>query len=169
MLPALAIFSYVLIYGLLAALAWSDIKTFLLPNGLNAALALSFMSFHISTGWHILTPSQAVAGAIVGGGFLLIARFLAKHFGKEDAVGLGDVKLMAAAGLGLGVPAVLLSLSLGAFFGLLHGAFIAWRQEKLTGTAPNLSTVNVPAGAGLALGIACIMATHFGLFWRGVS
>jgi hypothetical protein len=47
-LIALSILSYFIIFALLAALAYRDLKEYILPDYLNAALGLSFLAFHIS-------------------------------------------------------------------------------------------------------------------------
>jgi hypothetical protein len=65
-------FSYLLVFGLLAALAYRDLKDYILPNHLNAALALAFLSFHIATEWQIMTPVEAISGGLTGGGFLWV-------------------------------------------------------------------------------------------------
>lgn len=157
--------SYVLIFALLAALAWRDLHDYILPNALNAALALSFAAFHIATGWTLMTPAQALLGALAGGGFLLVFYFAATLFYKKDAIGLGDVKLMAAGGVGLGFPHIILAISIGAFIGLCHGLLIGYFQKKKSGVSPSLAQINVPAGLGLAAGIAIVMLLQFGFVW----
>lgn len=165
MLPVLAAFSYCLALAILAALAYRDIKEYILPDHLNAALALSFMSFHISTSWHVITPAEALLGSIMGGGLLLLIRAIANKFYDEDSLGLGDVKLMAAAGLGLGHPDVLMALTVGAFVGVLHGLCMGYAGRKVTKGKLSLGRINVPAGVGLASGIAVMMICGFGFEW----
>lgn len=161
MLVAILIFSYLLILALLIALAYRDIKEYILPDQLNAALALSFVSFHIITYWHIITPQESVLGALTGGGLLLLIRTLADKFYQPGSLGLGDVKLMAAAGLGLGQPNILLALVIGAGIGTLHGLCMGWKNRKTA----SLGEVNVPAGFGLTIGIGIVMVYQFGCDW----
>lgn len=144
----------------LVALAVTDVRHYILPDRLNALLAVLFVVFHMSTRWEFLTIQDAVMGAVMGGGFLLIIRAAAHRFYDEDALGLGDVKLMAAAGLGLGLPGVLLALSLGAGLGVLHGVALYLRQKRRGGDA-SFARVNVPAGLGLCIGIAIVMLISF--------
>ncbi len=165
MLFAISFISYVLSFLLLVTLAKNDLKNYILPNLLNAALALSFCAFHISTHWQFISPLDAIYGALVGGGLLLLIRLAANQYYKDDALGLGDVKLMAAAGLGLGFPNILLVLSLGATFGALHGVLIGL-QEKRKGHAIPFDKINVPAGVGLCLGIAIIALYQFRFWWQ---
>jgi len=95
----------------------------------------------------------------------LVIRAFANRFYHADALGLGDVKLMAAAGLGLGFPNIFMALSLGSFVGVLHGACMAFLEKKNTGHNMSLSRVNVPAGLGLTVGIALVMVYQFGFEW----
>jgi len=141
-------------------------KEYILPNHLNLGLALAFFSFHMSTYWQIVTPMEALFGVLTGGGLLLFIRTISNKFYKPDSLGLGDVKLMAAAGLGLGFPDIMLALSLGAFAGMLHGFYMA---RKTTGEKIALSEVNVPAGVGLSFGVAAITVYRFGFDWLGFS
>lgn len=165
MLLATAVLSYVLIFSLLALLAWSDHKTFLLPNIQNTALLLGFTGFHICTNWTFVSVENALAGAVAGGGIFYAIRLISNHFMQADTLGLGDVKFMAVAGFGLGIPAVFLMMSLGAFLGVLHGFILAQAEYKRTGRHPNLSTVQVPAGVGLTIATAIIMVWQFGFDW----
>lgn len=165
MLSALSIFSYLLIFAILMALAYRDAKEYILPDYLNAALAITFTSFHIMTGWQIITPVDALLGSLMGGGLLLLIRTLADKFYRADSLGLGDVKLMAAAGLGLGHPGVLMALVVGATAGLLHGLGMACADKKKHQRNIQLDQVNVPAGVGLAIGIAVVMLYQFGFEW----
>ena len=158
----LSIFSYLMIFVFLAALAWRDVKEYILPDYLNFSLAFAFTCFHIFTRGQMITPQSALWGAVVGGGMLFLVRTLANKFYRADSLGLGDVKLMAAAGLGLGFPNILMAISTGAFAGMLHGLFLAWRRQKTSGGAFSVADINVPAGLGLTIGIAVTIFYQFG-------
>jgi leader peptidase (prepilin peptidase)/N-methyltransferase len=165
MLITALIFSYTLIFILLAALAYRDLKEYILPDFLNAALAISFIVFHTLSHWQLVKPLEALEGMLTGGGLLLIIRTLANRYYRQDSLGLGDVKLMAAAGIGLGFPNIFMALSIGAFAGIIHGFVMALIEKKKTNHKINLSRVNVPAGVGLTIGIAAVMVGQFGFEW----
>lgn len=165
MLITASIFSYIAIYIVLVALAYRDIKEYRLPNYLNIALAVIFIAFHMLTNWWGITPLQALEGGLAGGGLLLLIREIANRHYREDSLGLGDVKLMAAAGLGLGFPNIFMALSLGAAMGLLHGLGMAFFEKITTRHKVDLGRVNVPAGLGLTIGIALVLAYQFGFGW----
>jgi prepilin signal peptidase PulO-like enzyme (type II secretory pathway) len=156
-----ALAAFALIFILLAALAAYDCKHYILPDMLNLALAIVCGIFHIANGWTFLSPLESLAGAAGGGGFLLLIRAAASRFYNDDALGLGDVKLMAAAGIGLGFPGTMLALCLGAMIGLIHGLFMGW-AEKRRGGKVDFARINVPAGLGLCCGIAIVMTSQFG-------
>ena len=169
MLTVISTFSYFLTFAILVALAYRDIKEYILPNYLNAALALALLSFHISTHWQFVTPAEALLGGLTGGGLLLLIRTIANKFYKTDSLGLGDVKLMTAAGLGLGHPDVLMALIIGAFAGLLHGVYIGLTHKKKKNGKLSFAKINVPAGFGLTIGIALMIFYRFGFEWLGAK
>lgn len=139
--------------ALLLALSIIDMRTRLLPNVLVFPFALLGVFFHISIKWHYLDPALMLLGGIVGYGSLFIIRAMANYVYKQDALGLGDVKLLGAAGLWLGPEAVMMALSLGALAGLVHGTAvalnIAWQEKK----TPRFSGLKIPAGPGFSIGI----------------
>jgi leader peptidase (prepilin peptidase)/N-methyltransferase len=72
---------------------------------------------------------------------------------KQDTLGLGDVKLLAAAGLWLGVEGVVIALTVGAFAGLLHGIAVGLIQAVRDKRKANFSRLMIPAGPGFCVGI----------------
>ncbi len=157
----LSTFSYFLVFMLLAALAWRDLKEHTLPDTLNTALALSFLFFHVATHWQFVKPAEALLGCLAGGGLLAVIRTLTNKFYMKDSLGLGDIKLMAAAGLGIGLPDIFMALSLGAFIALLHGLGLSVAERK-NNHKVKLGQIHVPAGPGLAVGIALTALYRFG-------
>lgn len=113
-----------LFFGLLFAIAWIDYKTMRIPNRLNAAvLAAGICSIVTVPGPTVL---QRLLGMIaVSGSMVLIVLILPGGFGG------GDIKLMAAGGLFLGLEGCLLAVMLGVFAGGLCAAFLViWKNAK---------------------------------------
>ncbi len=162
MVDAMIIITYILIILTLAALAYRDNKDFMLPDVLNLGLALCFIAFHTLTDWTIVTHTEALIGMISTGALLLFIRTIANHIYKEDALGLGDIKLMMAAGLGLGSPVVFLTLTLGAALGMLHGILITYVHNKKNVEKQSVSQAKVPAGVGLVVAILMAVVWKFG-------
>jgi len=162
MLSFISVFSYTLSFVALFFLARRDLKEYVLPDILNLSLALFFLSFHISTDWTLITAQDSLMGASVITILLLTIRAIANRIYKTDALGLGDVKLMAAAGFGLGLTHVLTALIIGALIGAGQGVYMSWRQKQ------PLARTQVPAGVGFAIGIGLTILYAFGLTWTKI-
>ncbi len=110
--------------------------------------------FHLSTYFIYESLTNIVLGAFIGGGILYAIRTVANAIYKDDTLGLGDVKLLVAAGLWLGPQSVLVAMTIGALCGLLHGLWIALYTKIKSKVSVNLSKLSIPAGPGFAIGIA---------------
>ncbi len=165
MMTAIILTSYMLIILILIALAYRDNEEFILPDVLNLALLLAFISFHISTEWAIITPVEALLGALIVGALLLTIRTIANGIYKKDTLGLGDIKLMTAAGFGIGYPTIFLTLIIGSLLGIIHGFYIMYMYNKTAKEKVSLNQVKVPAGVGLAAAILITIIWKFGYPW----
>jgi len=136
---------------LLLGIAVTDAREYIIPDEFSiggTALGILFAFVAPLTGMpldpHALLWTQALLGAAIGFGALWIVAYLGtKAFGK-DAMGGGDIKMMAMIGAFLGWQGVLLSLFLGAVCGTL-----VFLPLKLAGRDKL-----VPFGIFLALGAA---------------
>ncbi len=140
--------------SLLVALSFIDFDTQLLPDVLTKpGIAIGLLgglwpgvagsiSQDDSTSLALRTLLASLAGFVVGGGFTWLIRAVgSKVFGRE-AMGFGDVKLMAMVGAFLGWQAALLTMFLGCVIGAVVGGL---------GAALGRGTV-IPFGPYLALG-----------------
>ncbi len=150
---AFALLTLVAALSILTALSVVDLRIRILPNKLVALFAVLGFAFHMATLFMLLTPSQILGGAFLGGSILWGIRFIAMRFYGPGALGLGDVKLLAAAGLWLGPVYISTALVAGALAGIAHGLGVAAAQKIKTGEAPKLATLSIPAGPGFAIGI----------------
>ena len=146
--------------GLRVALSGSDMRVRLLPDRLVLPFALCGVAFHIKTLFAYGHLPDMVIGVALGGGLLYGIRFVANRIYGQDALGLGDVKLMAAAGIWLG-EWVLMALCLGALLGMVHGLGAGVYESRRSGQKLDLNRLEVPAGPGFALGIAIIALYRF--------
>lgn len=150
--------------ALLVALSVIDLKHWILPDELNFALGLSGILFHFATGYLILDIRFMLLGGVAGAGMLYVIRYFAnRHYGR-DALGLGDVKLLGAAGLWLGLDGVLQAVTLGALAGLVHGLVYALYLKSRTGAPFSISNLSIPAGPGFAVGILIVGVYMFHAF-----
>jgi len=110
----------------LVILTVTDLEHRLIPNAVNAAVAL------LGIGWIALRhgggPDAWIAGGLgllLLGGLALLLRWLFGRLLRRESLGLGDVKLMAAAGLWLGPFGVAPFLLLSGLGGIALA--LAWR------------------------------------------
>jgi leader peptidase (prepilin peptidase) / N-methyltransferase len=130
---------------LLLGLILTDADTQLLPDVLTLpglALGLAFCPF-VSVGGlmgfvyriteietvhpQIESVVSSVAGAVLAGGFIFLIGELWYRLRGVEAMGFGDVKLMAMVGAFLGPKLALLTILLGSFAGAATGMFLAAR------------------------------------------
>jgi leader peptidase (prepilin peptidase)/N-methyltransferase len=131
----------------LLVLSIIDLREGLLPNEYVLAFAVLGAAFHLVTTFHFLSLEDMALGAFIGAAFLYIVRAVANKIYKQDALGLGDVKLMGAAGIWLGPYYVLLALTAGGLAGLLHGVGVVMKNKL------PIKGLSLPAGPGFAVGI----------------
>jgi len=106
--------SFALLCALSAALAWIDIRQGIIPNWLNLAIAVLGLGRAFVSAGPTVAADAALQGITVG---LLVwlLRWLYFRVRRVQGLGLGDVKLLAAAGIwtGLaGLPTLLLIATL---------------------------------------------------------
>lgn len=149
--------------AVLVRLCIIDLKIRLLPNVYVLAFAILGVCFHALLGFQALAPIEMIKGAVLVGGILYAIRFVANWHYKQDTLGLGDVKLMAAAGLWLGPQESLVALSIGAFAGIAHGVGVMlWHYAKKRQWL-NLARLEIPAGPGFIVGIVIAALAKFGV------
>lgn len=106
------------ICALLCMLAYIDMRCGLLPNLLLLLLLLLALGEALLSGWQ-----SHLYGLLVGGGAYALFYLLGLALFRREAMGLGDVKLMAVCGFWLGwekaIPAVLLTPLLAAVVALV--------------------------------------------------
>ncbi len=92
----------------------------------------------------------ALAGIAVGGGSLLFVGWLGKKLFRRDAMGLGDVKLLAAGGGFVGPGGALVALFLGSIVASLVGAGNLARFFCLSRARVRARRTSKPIGRSLA-------------------
>lgn len=144
---------FIAILGTLGLAAAIDMRHRILPNGLILLFLIGACLFHGLSFYRYLSFEDMAIGGGIALGLMLLIYFGARHFYNQDAFGLGDVKLLAVAGVWLGVQDFMLALIIGALAGMVHGLCIAAVQKRQTGVWPALATLSMPAGPGFVFGI----------------
>ncbi len=146
----------------LIALGFIDYHHKVLPDAITLpgiVLALAYSFFRPD-----LRPLQALLGAAVGGGFLLIAYGLYFLVRKKEGLGLGDVTLMLMVGAFLGWRLALLTIMLGSLVGALVGVFFIVRRKKSLQFALPFGTFLAPAAFIALVWGERIISWYLGLY-----
>jgi leader peptidase (prepilin peptidase)/N-methyltransferase len=130
-----------------------DLRHYLLPDIYTLPFGLSGFLFHAIHNFQFISFENLANGLLLGMGLLGIIRFLANLAYGRDTLGLGDVKLMAMAGLWIGYYAMPLALIIGAIAAIIHGFAMALYQYSRQKSWPQLNQLMIPAGPGLIFGI----------------
>lgn len=127
--------------SILFGIALTDARFYLIPNQFTVGgLAVAFAAAPLPGG---VTTLQAAEGAALGFALLWTVATLGKLAFRKEAMGFGDVKMMAMVGAFVGPAGVLLTIFGGALLGALVFGPISLRTKKL-----------VPFGIFLAIGAA---------------
>jgi leader peptidase (prepilin peptidase) / N-methyltransferase len=114
----------VAVFGtVLLGVAMTDVKHYLIPDGFTLfglifALVTSLVAFFRPIETQVFAmPYDALVGACAGAGMIAIVGWLGEVITKREAMGLGDVTLMAFVGAALGPTRALVTVFVGATLG----------------------------------------------------
>jgi leader peptidase (prepilin peptidase)/N-methyltransferase len=149
------------LFSVLIVISFIDLKHQIIPDG----LVLVILIFGIVNGLYQTLAEGAPWYTWVIGFFAASVPLLTLGLIYSDGMGGGDIKLMAAAGLFLGWKLILLSLFLGALYGLFVSVYIILVKK---GSRKSI----MPFGPMLSLGMITaalagnqIIAWYFSLFF----
>lgn len=142
----------------MAALLVIDLRSHRLPDPLNLLLGLLGLGFHNLYNFRPLPLTSLLASACISALLLYGLRYLWLRRRGIEALGLGDVKFIAAAGLWVGIDGIFLVIALGAALSLvglvllraIHTGQLAWPAGD----------TRLPFGPGL------ILATVIVFLWQ---
>jgi len=109
---------------LMTGIAITDAKHYVIPDGFTIfgliwVLVTSFVAVFTRSSSTFATPYDAMMGALAGAGAIAIAGWLGEAALKREAMGFGDVTLMAVVGAALGPQRALLTIFIGAAIGVV--------------------------------------------------
>ncbi len=103
------------------------------------AVSAVFPSLHGESHWWA-GLLQAAAGFLLGGGFLYVVGTLAEKILKKEAMGGGDVKLLAMIGTVVGWRGVLWTIFVSSFLGSVAGIYLRLKKgEEIIPYGPYLA------------------------------
>ena len=112
-------------------LAWVDLRTFLLPNKVTYPLVALGLFFNTLTPYALCDLQAAWLGALIGYFALYLINRIYRQFRRQDGLGMGDAKLLAALGSWLGIGSLPLILLVASLLGIIGG--LLWlRHHKLS-------------------------------------
>ncbi|MBD3316541.1 MAG: prepilin peptidase [Chitinivibrionales bacterium] len=126
----------------LVPVAVIDLKHYIIPDTITlSGLVVSILASLAPGG---ISPLQAGLGVVAGGGFLLLTGLIGEWLlRRQDAMGGGDIKLMAFLGAVWGPTAAFLGIVLGSLLGAVIGlgllAFKALRDDHRLPFGPFLA------------------------------
>ncbi len=132
--------------GILYVLMLIDLRHLIIPDELLwMILALSIVTISTSLDWQNSLISSAW-GAGVGFALTWIVRFIFLHRKGQEAMGLGDVKLMSCAGFWVGASLISWVIFLAAAMTLLGAGLLALFRPGVS-----IKEVKIPFGPGIAV------------------
>ncbi len=134
----------VAVFGtIMLGIAITDAKHYLIPDGFTVfgllfTLATAIAGFALGDSSPFAAPLDALLGACVGAGAISIVGWLGEVALKKEAMGFGDVTLMAVVGAAVGSTRALLTVFVGAglaamIFLLIVYPITWWRTSRRGG------------------------------------
>ena len=117
------------------------------------------------------SPSQAstlweglavgLMGVVVGAGLVWVVRVVGGFVFRREAMGAGDIHILAVVGAFMGWQAAVLTFFLSAFFGLIPSLMklIPYLMKRITGRQWNPSEREIPLGPFLSMAAVTLMLT----------
>jgi leader peptidase (prepilin peptidase)/N-methyltransferase len=148
----------VAIFGtVLLGIAVTDARKYLIPDGFTVfgllwTLVTAVVALFVGETWPFADPYGALVGACTGAGAIAIVGWLGEVALKKEAMGFGDVTLMAMVGAAVGPDRALLTVFVGAMLGAVTFLCIvypvAWARSRRS--ASEFEPPLVPFGVFLA-------------------
>ena len=169
--PGVRLAVYVAFAGVLIVGSFIDFEHYILPDSLTLGALVGGLA--LSAAWPALHGAMtrvdglvaAAGGAALGGGILFLTGVIGKLALKKDAMGLGDVKLLAVIGAILGWQAVLFVILVSSLTGTLTGlALMAAGKRTLAGRIPYGPHLALAAVVWMFVGPAMVHA-----YWAWVT
>lgn len=154
--PTLTALRVAVFATLLLGIAVTDLRTYTIPDGFTVTgllflLAASTAGVFLGDNGPFVGPWTAVLGACVGAGAIAIVGWLGEAALRKEAMGFGDVTLMAFVGAAVGPELALLTIFIGAAIGAVSFGLIVLpiARLRLARATPAVATGNGPTTAGV--------------------
>ena len=165
----------VAIFGtVLFGIAITDARHYLIPDEFTVwpflwVLGSSVAGYRLGQESPFATPYAALLGAFAGAGFISIAGWLGEYFLKREAMGFGDVTLMALVGAATGPARAIVTVFVGALLAVvvfLAALPLLWARRGQTSVQHELALGPTPMGAPeVPFGVFLAPAAVVTLLW----
>src|SRR3954470_22529353 len=131
----------VTVFGtVLLGVAMTDLQTYLIPDGftlfgLGWTLLTAILAFFLGQSSLFAGPYEALIGACAGAGAIAIVGWLGEVALKREAMGFGDVTLMAVIGAAVGPARALFVVFLGAALGAVTFLGVVYPIVRFRGSS----------------------------------
>ena len=121
----------------LVYLAYIDLRTFRLPDAMTIPIIAAGLVFNYFPNLGLTSFPNAIAGAFLGYAFLWGLNFIYRWAKKQNGVGMGDAKLLAALGAWFGLSALPGILLVASISGLLGGLiWLRYQKQSIRSAFP---------------------------------
>jgi leader peptidase (prepilin peptidase) / N-methyltransferase len=136
----------------LLGIALTDVQYYLIPDGFTVfglffVLATSVAGLFLGDQGPFAGPYDALVGACAGAGLVAIVGWLGEAALKREAMGMGDVTLMAFAGAALGPSRAIVTVFAGALLGAVTFIAVVYPVARMRQTAYREQTELALGGA----------------------
>ena len=125
---------------ILLGIALTDLQHYVIPDGFTVfgffwVLVTSVVGLFVGDQGPFVGPYNALIGACAGAGFIAIVGWLGEAALKREAMGMGDVTLMAFAGAALGPARAIVTVFLGALLGAVTFLVVVYPVARVRQSA----------------------------------
>lgn len=170
--PTLVALRVAVFVTLMIGIAITDAMHYVIPDGFTVPglvwmLVTAFAAVFLRSDSAFAAPYDAMMGGLVGAGAIAIAGWLGEAALKREAMGFGDVTLMAVVGAAVGPQRALLTIFLGAAIGVVVFVGVVLPATRLRTRATNVvegaETPSLPlVPFGVFLAPAALIALFYG-------
>jgi leader peptidase (prepilin peptidase)/N-methyltransferase len=162
--PTLAALRVAIFATIMLGIAVTDFKHYLIPDGFTVSgliflFVTSMVAVFRGEPSPFATPYDALIGACAGAGSVAIVGWLGEVVLRKEAMGFGDITLMAVVGTAVGPARALLVLFIGAALGAVTFVGVVYPVVRLRG-APRGEQIDLELGAPQAV----LPQVPFGVF-----
>lgn len=112
---------YLLLVSLLVIITFIDIDHYIIPDGLIIFGTIGAMAFNILI--QGIGLKESLLGGLICGGGTLVLIYIIELIVKKEVMGGGDIKLFGMVGLFLGIKYGILTVLLSVYLGAIYGIF----------------------------------------------